>query len=898
MLLFFKANKMVRKARILRRRPVTRFFGIPIIPESARKQNGPSMVWNPGYIARVPGEEKVKVSRKDAYKKLYDLQNGYIDQEGNWHEAVWEGSYDRLMDGIFSGTIKDPDELHTSYGVVRPAPPTGGEDIRNVLKRDNQPPEWDGMIRKENRGPVEWRRPEDIQEEYSAIHTREVPMNFVMKGETTDKMARETKKLIAFPRFWNTNYHHDDWTIKYAKTWRMNGNKWDPLPAATKQFLLRYLQFVEKGGDPNDRMYEMQVGGLQGPVKPGQSQQQQHEPEAPSAVTAEQKNAEHDSEFSDLPPSKINQLFPQRKTFAEQMQDKWVNNPLPAPGPAPWRLGNEKMYPTIVEPPPKREQTVDEFLDEQWHGQPADAAAATPFYPILEANEPVAEEKPLLPYPTLRNDNLPPIAPELNPDWVKNELYPQLRKLVVVKGGGVAGVGKVNKMELLKVVEALDNVGVKIEPRNITPMLRELKAKMAGKKTAGKITDVSNIIRQAAAPAPAPTPAVPDHAPMDIDRDGTELEPEDENYVTPANQSDEHHVRELAANRARWRAIIQREHDLHAERLKVRDRVRDDRAYINDFRTNRDAEKYDRLSDRNKDIRSNFENGATNEDVVRANNLRHVPFHQIRDASAPVRSAVGDGKYMSRGQYLPLVDTPGTALTSTSNFVAGDSVDADAGIIDQMAKYEDYTSGELQMMLERGFIPQHEQAPVRNLIARKRERENSDPRRENEDLNVLDDEPNPILRAGRSFEEAQMGLIPTRNNLHHRIRDVFQTGYRGRNDANDDYMNSSENPLLRNIRKGEEYHAHGTADLDTLIYKNQEQELRSARAYSALSKQTTRNYIKQNMIDRSVYAEAARNTPHRYDDLFQKNNLKRSDIRSDVHAEVSDDAWMLMLFKR
>lgn len=225
------------------------------------------------------------------------------------------------------------------------------------------------------------------------------------------------------------------------------------------------------------------------------------------------------------------------------------------------------------------------------------------------------------------------------------------------------------------------------------------------------------------------------------------------------------------------------------------------------------------------------------------------------------------------------------------------------------AKYGGIPVAKLEMLLERGYVPGSGVVPtgealvLKNLITKLRASESQwDPRVAIEEL-LNPDEPNPILRAGRTFEQAQMGAPPRQ--IHKRVREVFETGYGTRRDQYDDagYVpdrESGRNPLIRNIDRADSYYESGMPDMQTLYYRTLLQDRDAVRAQRKIAADTTRAYVRQSMKDASVYAEAPRNAHlTRHDDIFQHNEpAARVDPHVDVQVSNSDDVWVSALFRR
>lgn len=266
--------------------------------------------------------------------------------------------------------------------------------------------------------------------------------------------------------------------------------------------------------------------------------------------------------------------------------------------------------------------------------------------------------------------------------------------------------------------------------------------------------------------------------------------------------------------------------------------------------------------------------------------LRRAPA--TRDASKPVVSAAGD-VYARQNRMQPGAQS--YAGADNQRPIGSDSVEADHGIQDPEAKYAGIPVQQLELLLERGLLPPGELMVLTGLVKKMRQEEAAfDPRKSIEEL-LNPDEPNPILRAGRSFAQAQQGIDPSQ--IKHRVRDVFETGFRRREDTYD-------NPIIRNQQRSDQYTLEGTPDMNTLMYKTAAEDLKSQRAYARMAHDTTRAFIGQSMEDRSVFAEATRNRPTRYDDLVYQNRPSTR-VDSSVHdTEVSwaDSDWMAAMFKR
>lgn len=263
--------------------------------------------------------------------------------------------------------------------------------------------------------------------------------------------------------------------------------------------------------------------------------------------------------------------------------------------------------------------------------------------------------------------------------------------------------------------------------------------------------------------------------------------------------------------------------------------------------------------------------------------------------SQPAAAPVADAEPLSAPQVVGPQLAPGVA--------ASDPVNASAGIASPEDKYQGIPLRNLELLLERGFLQPSERKVLEGVIKKMREAEASvfDPRTAIEEL-LNPDEPNPILRAGRNFEQAQMGA-PARQ-IHKRVREVFETGYGTRGDQYDDagYVpdrESTSNPLIRNIKRADDYYEAGMPDMNTLLYKTALQDRDAYKAQKRIATDTTRAFVQQSMEDRSVYAEAARNRPTRYDNLvYQNRPSTRIDPHQEVDARNSEGDWMSAMFRR
>lgn len=313
-------------------------------------------------------------------------------------------------------------------------------------------------------------------------------------------------------------------------------------------------------------------------------------------------------------------------------------------------------------------------------------------------------------------------------------------------------------------------------------------------------------------------------------------------------------------------------------------------------------------------------------DEMRANDTFALGVEQRLAALELSRPPIQQAAAMQRGTE-PLVNTAPPVETTQYEYqppVEGDTTvetqmqptpqqqtpasDVMAGVYDPADRYSDLSSSELTTMLNRGFIQYSDIPVVRQLIKEQKLYESQTGQTELEGNINPADEPNPILRAGRTFEQAQRGVIPTRSMQQKLVNDVFRTGYANRSDyvgngfgpsANDPF--DSRNVFVQQINDAELYTLKGEPDYRTLLGDTMASNRTAMREQRKLGQSQFKQYLNTHMKDRSVYATPAENTLKRVDRQLYNNvpDFRAAiDFYQDTPAGSGDSEWLDSLFRR